>query len=308
MNKKILYLLLIILTIAIGTYFYCCLLQVCECSIFQNKIEEPIKTETIHQEIDPTINGFHIKNTDPAFELNFSNSYNFMNSDSKIIDPISEELKNGLSTLKDYLSNHPDLSIDISGIFTSQESNDSVFENLGLARANAIKNYLLSFGFSAKQIYIHGVLDNDFTADSSGKLFGPALFKFISNASNEHNASLIEVCEQIKTSPIVLHFETGSSKITLSKAQKSVFTNLIDCVDHLDKKIDVIGHTDNQGTPENNHILGLKRANAVKSFLISKGILEENIIVESKGETEPVTENNTEAGRSTNRRTEITLN
>ncbi len=70
-------------------------------------------------------------------------------------------------------------------------------------------------------------------------------------------------------------------------------------------KIELLGHTDNTGATTSNQILSEKRAQAIKSYLVKKGISAEKIIAQGKGETEPIRENDTEQGRKMNRRVEI---
>lgn len=67
----------------------------------------------------------------------------------------------------------------------------------------------------------------------------------------------------------------------------------------------VVGHTDWIGTDSYNMNLGARRANAVKAYLVSKGIEKNRVYVESKGEKQPIADNKTVAGRAKNRRVEI---
>ena len=62
------------------------------------------------------------------------------------------------------------------------------------------------------------------------------------------------------------------------------------------------GHTDSIGTDAYNNALSLRRANAVKAYLVSKGVAADRVLVEGKGETKPVASNATKAGRAQNRR------
>ena len=66
-----------------------------------------------------------------------------------------------------------------------------------------------------------------------------------------------------------------------------------------------IGHTDNIGSKEYNQKLSVRRAEAVKAYLVSKGIEPNRIYTEGKGLTQPIADNRTAAGRAKNRRVEI---
>ncbi len=66
-----------------------------------------------------------------------------------------------------------------------------------------------------------------------------------------------------------------------------------------------VGHTDSVGSDAYNQKLSVKRADAVKAYLITKGIEKNRVYTEGKGEKQPVADNKTSAGRSKNRRVEI---
>lgn len=72
-----------------------------------------------------------------------------------------------------------------------------------------------------------------------------------------------------------------------------------------DVKVEVAGHTDSIGTDEYNMDLSLLRANAVRDYLIGKGIAADRLIIRGYGESRPVSDNETEQGRFMNRRAEL---
>lgn len=73
------------------------------------------------------------------------------------------------------------------------------------------------------------------------------------------------------------------------------------------KKILVEGHTDAQGSESANQSLSLKRAESVRTHLVSQGIESSKISAQGLGESRPVAENNTPEGRANNRRVEIVV-
>ncbi|HEY9094216.1 MAG TPA: OmpA family protein [Hydrogenophaga sp.] len=66
-----------------------------------------------------------------------------------------------------------------------------------------------------------------------------------------------------------------------------------------------VGHTDAIGTNDYNQKLSIRRVEAVKAYLVSKGVPADQIKTEGRGESEPVASNQTREGRSKNRRVEI---
>jgi outer membrane protein OmpA-like peptidoglycan-associated protein len=69
----------------------------------------------------------------------------------------------------------------------------------------------------------------------------------------------------------------------------------------------IAGHTDSVGSPEYNHALAMKRAEAVRAELVRRGVESSRITLRSEGEQNPVASNDTKAGRSENRRAEIII-
>ena len=66
-----------------------------------------------------------------------------------------------------------------------------------------------------------------------------------------------------------------------------------------------VGHTDAVGSDTYNQKLSVRRSEAVKAYLVSKGIEKNRVYTEGKGEMQPVADNKTAEGRAKNRRVEI---
>jgi outer membrane protein OmpA-like peptidoglycan-associated protein len=73
------------------------------------------------------------------------------------------------------------------------------------------------------------------------------------------------------------------------------------------KKIVVEGHTDSVGSDTDNQRLSQARAEAVRSFLVTKGVEAERISAVGKGESQPIADNKSPEGRANNRRVEIVV-
>ncbi|RYD73182.1 MAG: OmpA family protein [Sphingobacteriales bacterium] len=104
--------------------------------------------------------------------------------------------------------------------------------------------------------------------------------------------------------PAVL-FKTNSAII--DKKFESILDSMVNKLSQKNiQSMQIIGHTDNKGKYENNVVLSQNRAAAVKQYLSAK-LLVSDIGSEGKADTVPVTDNNTEIGRSKNRRVEIII-
>lgn len=309
MSKKTSYLLGILLTIIIGTILYwwlccnCCNSESCDHKKGNENtiVEEPNVSKT-------TLNPFSIK--DGNYTINSNDNFNFNDSNFKILKPVSEELKNSVLGLKTYFDKNPSKRISITGYYTSKEINNSAYPNLGLARANAVKNYFVSQGVSSKIIDTHGALKDNIVSDENKVFFGPINCELstVSGDSTADDEALKTACEALKANPLVLYFNTGEAQINLTVEQRQKIASISRCVDKLGVKAQVVGHTDNTGNAANNVILGQQRADFAKNYLIQNGILSSNIEATSKGPNEPIRDNDTEEGRAKNRRTVVTIN
>ena len=103
-----------------------------------------------------------------------------------------------------------------------------------------------------------------------------------------------------------IFFETGKSELLeSSKYELNKILELLQTDSNL--KVEIIGHTDNVGDEALNLNLSKKRARSVYDYLASKGIATQRLKSDGKGESEPISDNETEQGRQQNRRTEFKI-
>jgi outer membrane protein OmpA-like peptidoglycan-associated protein len=104
----------------------------------------------------------------------------------------------------------------------------------------------------------------------------------------------------------MVYFEFGTSSLT-----KESFSEMEELLEFMKRKkltvIEIAGHTDDVGEPEENLILSQKRAESVRSYLISNGIEAARVIARGYGEEQPIATNDTIEGRQMNRRTEVRI-
>ncbi|QOY96621.1 OmpA family protein [Massilia sp. UMI-21] len=102
----------------------------------------------------------------------------------------------------------------------------------------------------------------------------------------------------------IIEFESG--KAALTEAGMQVLDQMSAAMQKLEgSKVEVIGHTDNAGSRAGNLSLSQARAEAVKAYIVAKGIPAESIAVSGEGPDRPVADNRTPEGKARNRRIEF---
>src|SRR5512133_821972 len=95
-------------------------------------------------------------------------------------------------------------------------------------------------------------------------------------------------------------------KSVLKPEGKAKLDDLVGKVKDINLEVIIaVGHTDSIGTDAYNQKLSVRRSEAVKAYLVSKGIEKNRVYTEGKGELQPVADNKTKEGRAKNRRVEI---
>lgn len=108
--------------------------------------------------------------------------------------------------------------------------------------------------------------------------------------------------QQIDASAV--SFQPNSSSLSLSSETVLLQTAQL-LKSQPERQIKISGHTDNSGAAERNLTLSRERAQAVANFLTDRGVSADQLIVQGYGHTRPKYDNNTEQGRSKNRRIEF---
>ena len=303
MTRNLSYLIGIIITILIGMFLYFTLCSDCQLAAAENETVEkeivPIKAP------DPT--SFPFAYSDGDFGYNVADNFNFSLSSGEFEIPVSLDIYKGIKGLKMFLTENADKTINITGLYKSDEKNSTAWPNLGLARANAVKNYLVGLGLPSSQTNTFGKLMDEMIPTES-TLKGPVTYEIL-DRPDDVDDQLNALYEKIKADPLVLYFNTGQAAINLTPEQRQKVADISRYLDKVDDATcSVVGHTDNTGSRATNIRLGQERADFAKVYLTRNGIPESKITTSSQGPDSPIASNDTEDGRGKNRRTVVTLN
>ena len=154
--------------------------------------------------------------------------------------------------------------------------------------------------------YDSAVLLKAYSLSSAGKL--------IANADSIVGQFIAEKVESIVSNKFVpkshlsysipIQFDTDKAEIL--NVSLPILNSVVELLQNFsDLKVDLVGHTDNVGELEDNQQLSELRANAVRHYIIQQGIASERIMAEGRGESQPISSNQTESGRAANRRVEF---
>lgn len=298
MSQRNTYITGIILTIVAGSllsYWFCC------------RAGEPIQEdEVVRQEITRPENPLQILAADGGLYIKTQDNFNFRQSDYNIIRPLSDSITGLIDQLKLYLEGHPESYVVIRGYHAPSEENQSPYPNLGVARANQVKNVFVNRGIKPRQINFYGEQANELV--SFEDIYIGPLSISLSATAEFTPEQLDSIAERLKANPLVIHFDTGESSILLSPEERQKLSDMVKYLDAREEgSIRITGHTDNTGTPGGNDTLGMKRATFVRNYFVTHGVPESEIEISSLGQREPIADNNSDEGRAKNRRTVITI-
>lgn len=212
-----------------------------------------------------------------------------------------------LAQVAKYLNENTGKNLTLTGYYLQNESKagSGIFENIGIARAAAIKQMLEEAGVDEKRISI------DYQMVKGDSLQEPLRFELYTPTPDDYDKPAYSFEDNTFTDA---NFEFGSA----------VFQPGEQCILYADSvktfldenpamMLTIIGHTDSIGTEQTNLDLGLRRAKNAAQYFRELGVKAE-ITATSKGETQPVAPNtnpdgtDNPEGRQKNRRVNFKLN
>lgn len=223
------------------------------------------------------------------------------------VKPLLNDNNNAfLNKILDYLNQNPTANLLIMGHYweSEKEATSGFYENLGLARADAIRGWLELRNIDVNRLRIKGEIDNN-------ALSHPLSFSATEKTIGVPTQYDVETIPNYTFRDMTYKFAYDSDVFTPNAA----FVSYADSVkmylakpENAKLQILIVGHTDNIDTDAYNIKLGKGRAENAKAYFVKKaGIPASKIMTESQGEATPIATNETEEGRQRNRRVNILI-
>ena len=263
---------------------------------------------------------------DGNFQTKSDNSITFEYSDWEPIIPLQ-----ALSSLKSvalYLANNSKKKLILTGRFGIDELNDSDFPNNGVARAEAIKKELVTYGAPGKLIEVKA----DSLAEINlicGKIMTGLEFNFetqdeivqvdsvgkikrnktgLNTPINEIDTILKNESNFQENKTYIIFYRENTFKPEIDEKVDIYLKSLAKYLkEHPKYRLLLMGHTDNIGDESKHFNFGKYRARKLRDVLLNYQIEKRRIKTDSQGSSAPIGSNNSLAGRTKNRRVEISI-
>ncbi|WP_375445605.1 OmpA family protein [uncultured Fibrella sp.] len=205
-----------------------------------------------------------------------------------------------------HLLANPGLAVAITGQYTLDEASATVAPDLGKARAANLADRLMADGIGPGQIQVGSerVPSLRYVNDSTG-----ALTVAFTKARPTTARSLADAQRYIDLfHPMELYFESGQTTFIRTPETDRFVADAVPFLKQArGPALRVTGHTDSVGTLAANQRLSLRRAVAVRQFLVKLGARPGRILPQGRGPSQPIAANATPEGRLANRRVTVVI-
>ena len=197
--------------------------------------------------------------------------------------------------------------LEITGFYYPGEVAPEGFENMGLARAAEVAK-LLDPGIPRDRIQLRArLVGENQDAPAENALVRAADFKWVDTPEPDDEPDEVEV-EELEDRIVITFPFRAATKDRVEPAIDDYLTRLAARMQQdSEMRVQITGHTDNISSDEVNMRLGQRRADYLKDILVAKGVAADRITTRSRGKSQPVASNDTEAGRAENRRAELVI-
>lgn len=199
--------------------------------------------------------------------------------------PYKDSLMNQLSSGK---------KLEITSYHVSGEVSDTELDSLSRNRALAVRKLFPELQDSQ---FIITTAKMPYDSSYRSHSFEAVLF------------NIRTVTENVKETAdeTVIYFPSNSTRELNAKDVTAYLLEVSARVKKSGEIVQLTGHTDNVGSENSNMRLSQKRAEVIQQYLLSQGVPSDQILLEAKGESDPVEDNETIAGRNKNRRTVLKI-
>jgi OmpA-OmpF porin, OOP family len=243
---------------------------------------------------------------DGDFQVSAEQTFTFYESNP---DPyLNESVRSAFEKLASHLRAHPDKELTLFGVYSPHESNSTGFDNLGQARADAIRNILMDLGVPKNSIKVKGGLFDN-ASFANRMMYGGVYFRF-KNTNESPQEPLIGEENRSKDlfRPVNIYFDVNEYDLILTDELEAYLEDTKAFLQkNISAKIAIIGHADSKGNDSANMTLSENRARNVKKFMIRSGFDPKRLVIEFHGDQTPLSSESASEDLKKNRRVELRL-
>lgn len=258
---------------------------------------------------------FEIVDDERQFKLVANNNLVFKYATGRLLMPDNEEMLAVLKKLAAYLIAQPDRKLVLTGYSHPDEKQPTALENIGVLRANTLRNQLVALGVSGKQVAIKGVEDARLAILESelyGKFLPDAMRFDFEAITKKYDRTVLQkyrkIEENFKEKKVFRFKDFGKTenRIFLNNKTKSYIGDLLFYLSMNPKAmVYCVGHSNRRGNEQEAYALAANRAEYAQDFLIQQGVPPNKIMVKSAGFTHALGSETTRYGKQINRRVDL---